>query len=131
MSTIFMKIIQGEIPCHRLAENDRFLAFLDVRPVAHGHTLVIPKLEVDYLFDLNDELLSEIMIFARPVAKALEKAIPCKRVGIMVAGLEVPHAHVHLIPINAVSDLNFAHSRAAEPGELAEVAEKVRAVLEP
>jgi histidine triad (HIT) family protein len=129
MSTIFMKIIQGEIPCHRLAENDRFLAFLDVRPVSRGHTLVIPKQEVDYLFDLSDDLLSEIMVFARPVARAIEKAIPCERIGIMVAGLEVPHAHVHLIPINAISDLNFANSRAAEPGELLEVAEKVQAIL--
>lgn len=129
MSTIFMKIIQGEIPCHRLAENDRFLAFLDVRPVSRGHTLVIPKQEVDYLFDLSDDLLGEIMVFARPVARAIEKAVPCERIGIMVAGLEVPHAHVHLIPINAISDLNFANSRAAEPGELMEVAEKVQAIL--
>lgn len=130
MSTIFMKIIEGEIPCHRLAENDRFLAFLDVRPIAQGHALVIPKQEVDYLFDLSDDLLGEIMLFARPVARAIEKVVPCKRIGIMVAGLEVPHAHVHLVPIQAVSDLNFANSRAAEPGELMDLAHKIQAVLD-
>ena len=129
MSTIFTKIIEGEIPCQRLAENDKFLAFLDVRPIAHGHALVIPKTEVDYLFDLDDATLGEIMVFARPVARPIEKVVSCERVGIMVAGLEVPHAHVHLVPINAVSDLNFANSKAAEPGELKDLADKVRAEL--
>ena len=129
MSTIFTKIINGEIPCHRLAENEDFLAFLDVRPVAYGHALVIPKQEVDYLFDLDDARLADIMVFSRPVARAIEKVVPCERIGIMVAGLEVPHAHIHLIPINAVSDLNFANSKAAEPGQLKELADKILAVL--
>lgn len=130
MSTLFSKIIAGQVPCHRIAENDRFLAFLDIRPVNPGHTLVIPKREVDYLFDLDDDLLGGIMLFARPIARALGKEVPCRKVGIMVAGLEVPHAHVHLIPINAVGDLNFARAKEAAPEELADLAARIRSRLE-
>ena len=107
MPTLFSRIVAGEIPCHKIAEDDRFLAFLDIMPLAQGHTLVIPKLEVDRFFDLPDDLLSGINVFARDVALKLERAIPCERVGIAVIGLEVPHAHVHLIPLNGVADINF------------------------
>lgn len=129
MSTIFKKIIDGEIPCHKLAEDDRFLAFLDVRPVKPGHALVIPKKEVDYIFDLDDDLLGGIMRFARPVAKAIAKVVPCAKIGVTVVGLEVRHTHVHLIPINAISDMNFANARAEEPAKLAELAAKIRAEM--
>ena len=129
MSSIFTKIINGEIPCHKLAENDDFLSFLDVRPIVEGHALVIPKKEVDYFFDLDDDLLSRIMLFGRPVAKAIEQVVPCQRVGVMVAGLEVPHAHVHLVPINKVTDLNFANATPADMDALGVLAEKIRALL--
>jgi histidine triad (HIT) family protein len=129
MSTIFSKIIRGEIPCHKIAEDDRFLAFLDVRPVKPGHTLVIPKQEVDYLFDLDDELLGGIMVFARPIAKAIGQVVPCAKVGVTVVGLEVRHAHVHLIPINGISDMNFALARSEDPEKLADMADKIRALL--
>ena len=107
MPSLFSRIVAGEIPCHKIAENDRFLAFLDIMPLAEGHTLVIPKLEVDRFFDLPDDLLSGINLFARDVALQLERAIPCERVGVAVIGLEIPHAHVHLIPLNGVADINF------------------------
>lgn len=129
MSTIFKKIINGEIPCHKIAEDDRFLAFLDVRPVRPGHTLVIPKQEIDYIFDLDDELLGGIFVFSRPVAKAIARVVPCAKVGVTVVGLEVRHAHVHLIPIHAISDMNFAHARAEDPEKLAEMAAKIRAFI--
>lgn len=130
MPTIFTKIIAGEIPCHKLAENDTYLSFLDIRPIAHGHALVIPKLEVNYIFDLEDELLQGLLTFGKPIAKALEAEVTCKRIGIMVAGLEVPHAHVHLVPMNAISDLNFANANP-EPDHdaLGALAERVRARL--
>ncbi|MFZ4543510.1 MAG: HIT family protein [Saprospiraceae bacterium] len=111
MASIFTKIINGEIPCHKIAENDKFLAFLDAFPLMNGHVLVVPKLEVDHLFDLPDELLTEILVFARPIAKAIEAAVPCVRVGISVIGLEVPHAHVHLLPINNMGDMDFRKER--------------------
>ncbi len=111
MATIFTKIINGEIPCFKVAENDRFLAFLDIRPVAFGHTLVIPKAEVDYYFDMPDDDLAALNVFAKKVAHVLGQEVPCLRIGVMVAGLEVPHAHVHLIPIKAVSDLSFSNPR--------------------
>lgn len=130
MSTIFQKILSGELPCHKIAEDDRFFAFFDIRPVKPGHTLVIPKKQIDYLFDMDDELLAGIMLFSRPIATALAKEIPCLKVGVMVAGLEVRHAHVHLIPINAVGDLNFAHARAEDPQKLADLAARVRSHLE-
>ena len=127
MSTIFSKIIAGDIPCHKIAENDKFLAFLDIFPLRKGHTLVIPKKEVDYLFDLDDDLLSEINVFAKGVAKKIEKAIPCKRIGVTVIGLEVPHAHVHLIPINGVADMNFEQPKLElSQEELASIAESIR-----
>tara|TARA_B110000438_G_scaffold101085_1_gene99961 strand:+ start:392 stop:778 length:387 start_codon:yes stop_codon:yes gene_type:complete len=108
MSSIFTKIINGEIPSYKIAENDKFLAFLDVMPLSLGHTLVVPKQEIDYLYDLPDQLLGELFIFSKAVALKLEKVIDCERIGVTVIGLEVPHAHVHLIPINNVSDMNFA-----------------------
>ena len=129
MPTIFTKIIAGEIPAHKILEDDRYLAFLDLRPVNQGHTLVIPKQEVDYIFDMEDDLLKGLMVFAKKVAKAIGKAFPCKKVGIMVAGIEVPHAHVHLIPINSVGDLSFARAKTAAQEELAQAAQKIRANL--
>jgi histidine triad (HIT) family protein len=107
MATIFTKIIKGEIPSYKVAEDDNFYAFLDINPLAKGHTLVVPKKEVDYMFDLDDETLGGLHIFAKKIAKAIEKAVPCKRIGTTVIGLEVPHAHLHLIPINGINDMNF------------------------
>jgi len=107
MATIFSRIVKGEIPAWKIAENDDFLAFLDINPLAEGHTLVIPKEETDYIFDVEDRLLGDMMIFSKKVAQAIGKAIPCKRVGVAVLGLEVSHAHIHLIPINNLGDINF------------------------
>ena len=109
--TIFSKIIAGEIPCYKIAENEKFFAFLDIFPLREGHVLVVPKKEVDNLFDLPAEYLGEMLLFARPIAKAIEKAFDCNRCGISVIGLEVPHAHIHLIPINSAKDLNFTQSK--------------------
>ena len=117
MATLFSKIISGEIPCYKVAENEKCLAFLDIRPVVVGHTLVIPKIEVDYYFDLEDSYLAELNLFAKKVAKVLDKEIDCRRVGVMIAGLEVPHAHIHLIPINAVADLSFTNERVVLSSE--------------
>lgn len=111
MATIFTKIIKGEIPSHKVFEDEKFYAFLDINPLAKGHTLVIPKQEVDYLFDIDDELLSEMIVVSKKVAKALEKAVSCTRVGMMVVGLEVPHAHIHLIPIQTERDMNLSNKR--------------------
>lgn len=111
MSSIFTKIIKGEIPCYKIAEDDRFFAFLDINPLAKGHTLVIPKQEVDYLFDLDDQLLADMNVFAKKIAIAQKKVISCKRVGVAVLGLEVPHAHVHLIPMNSEADVNFSNPK--------------------
>ena len=108
MATIFSKILSGEIPCYKIAENTEFLAFLDINPLSLGHTLVIPKIEVDYLFDLEDDVLGRMMTFSKGVARKLKANLNCKRIGISVIGLEVPHAHIHLIPINAISDMNFS-----------------------
>jgi histidine triad (HIT) family protein len=108
MASIFTKIVRGEIPSYRIAEDQKFYAFLDINPLAKGHTLVIPKTEVDYLFDLDDQLLGEMMIFAKKVALAIDKTMDCKRVGIAVLGLEVPHAHIHLCPINDLYDIDFS-----------------------
>jgi len=124
--TIFSKIIKGEIPSYKIAENEKFYAFLDIFPLRQGHTLVVPKTEVENLFDLGPEYLSEILIFAQPIAKAIEKAFPCDRCGISVIGLEVPHAHVHLIPINNANDLNFTqHKPKALEEKLKEAQEKI------
>ncbi len=111
MPSIFSKIIKGEIPCYKIAENDDFIAFLDVFPLKKGHVLVVPKKEVDYIFDLEDETYIGLMNFSKTIAAAIKKAISCNRVGVSVVGLEVPHAHVHLIPINTVNDMNFSNSK--------------------
>jgi histidine triad (HIT) family protein len=111
MATIFKKIINGEIPCFRVAENEEFLAFLDINPLVKGHTLVIPKLEVDYIFNLEDDLLGRMMIFAKQVAKKMDKVFDCARIGVTVIGLEVPHAHIHLIPINGIADMDFSQPK--------------------
>ena len=111
MATIFSKIVQGEIPCYKIAEDERYFAFLDINPLSIGHTLVVPKKEIDYIFDLDDELLSGLTVFAKKVALAIEKVIDCKRIGILVLGLDVAHAHVHLIPINKVGDINLANPK--------------------
>lgn len=111
MATIFSKIIKGEIPCYKIAENDNFFAFLDIRPMAKGHVLVIPKHETDYLFDLDDDVLSEMIVYSKKIAKAIQKVVPCKRIGLMVIGMEVPHAHIHLIPINTEGDMNLSNPR--------------------
>lgn len=129
MPTIFTKILSGEILAHKILENEKYLAFLDIRPVNPGHTLVIPKQEVDYIFDLEDELLKGLMVFAKKVARAIKSAVPCQKVGVMVAGIEVPHAHIHLIPINSVGDLNFARAKAMPQEELGAIASKIRAAL--
>ncbi|MBI5539636.1 MAG: HIT family protein [Bacteroidia bacterium] len=127
MSSIFSKIVAGEIPCFKIAETEEFLAFLDVSPLAKGHTLVIPKKEIDYIFNIEDNTLSELTLFAKKVAKAIEKTIPCKRIGIAVIGLEVPHAHIHLIPINNVSDIDFSRPKLSfAKEEMTEIAEKIR-----
>ena len=125
--TIFSRIIQGEIPSYRIAENDKFFAFLDIFPLREGHVLVVPKTEVDNLFDLPDAYLQEMLLFARPIAKAIEKSFPCNRCGIEVIGLEVPHAHMHLIPINAANDLNFTQPGKAKASDesLKQVQEKI------
>ena len=124
--TIFSKIIAGEIPAYKIAENDRFFAFLDIFPLREGHTLVVPKIEVDQFFDLADSYLSEILVFARPIAKAIEKAFPCDRCGLSVVGLEVPHAHLHLVPIDSSDDLNFTrHKLKLGPERLKAAQEKI------
>lgn len=128
MPSIFTRIVKGEIPCHKIAESDNYLAFLDINPLAKGHTLVIPKKEIDYIFDLDEDTLSGLMLFAKKVAKAIDATIPCERVGVSVIGLEVPHAHVHLIPINTIGDLNFAKPKLKiEHPELAEIAKAISA----
>jgi histidine triad (HIT) family protein len=124
--TIFSKIIAGEIPSYKIAENDKFFAFLDIFPLREGHTLVVPKTETDNLFDLPQEYLEEMLVFARPIAKAIEKAFDCNRCGISVIGLEVPHAHIHLVPINSANDLNFTNSKLKlSPGEMMQVQQKI------
>ena len=111
MATIFTKIINGEIPCYKIAEDNRFFAFLDINPLAKGHTLIVPRQETDYIFDMNSEDLAAMMIFAQKVAKAVEKIVSCKRIGVAVLGLEVPHAHIHLVPINSENDISFSKPR--------------------
>ena len=127
MASIFSQIVAGDIPSHRIAENDEFLAFLDINPLAEGHTLVIPKTEIDYFFDLDAGLLSRINLFAQDVAQKIEAAIPCKRVGVAVIGLEVPHAHMHLIPLQNVADINFERPKLTfTADELAATAERIK-----
>jgi len=130
MATIFTQIVQGEIPSYKIAEDDHFYSFLDIHPLAKGHTLVIPKLETDYLFDLEDTLLSQMMVFSKNVAKAIERVIPCNRIGLAVLGLEVPHAHIHLVPINSESDISFSKPKLKlTDSEFEEIAEKIRAEI--
>ena len=128
--TIFTKIINGEIPCYKVAENDRFFAFLDIAPMTKGHTLVIPKFEADkegdYIFDMDDEMYAGLMMFAKQVAKAIEAAVPCKRVGVAVMGMEVPHVHVHLIPMNSEKDMVISNPKLKlEASEMAEIAANI------
>jgi histidine triad (HIT) family protein len=130
MSTLFSRIIRGEIPSYKIAENDHFYAFLDISPLRPGHTLVVPKLETDYLFDLPEAYLRELLVFARPIAGAIQDAVPCKRCGIAVIGLEVPHAHLHLVPINNADDLNFTRPKLSlKPAEMKAVQDKICANL--
>ena len=130
MPSIFSRIIAGEIPSFKIAENDSFYAFLDVFPLSEGHTLVVPKLEVDNIFDLEPELYKELFAFAQLVAKAIQQAIPCKKVGLSVVGLEVPHAHIHLIPINQVNDMNFSREKLkASDSALLEIQQKIASYL--
>lgn len=127
MATIFTKIVEREIPAHIVAEDENYLAFLDINPLVEGHTLVIPKKEVDYIFDLDHQTLAGLFSFSKGVAKAIEKVITCERIGVSVIGLEVPHAHMHLIPINAVNDMNFSQMKLSpSKEELAETARKIK-----
>ena len=130
MPTIFTKIINGEIPAYKVAENDKFLAFLDISPNAKGHTLCIPKEEVNKIFDLDEETYLELMAFSRKVAKGIEKAVSCRRVGMAVVGLEVPHVHVHLIPLNSMGDMNFAQEQELSEEEFKKVAADIKAAIE-
>ncbi len=130
MATIFSRIVSGEIPCYKIAENDQFLAFLDINPLVEGHTLVIPKREEDYIFHLADEELAGLMVFAKKIALAIEKVTPCERIGVAVIGLEVPHAHVHLAPINGLYDIDFRKPKLQLTSEeFNSIAEKIRAAL--
>lgn len=130
MSTLFSRIIRGEIPSYKIAENDQFYAFLDISPLRPGHTLVVPKLETDYLFDIPEAYLRELLVFARPIARAIQDAVPCKRCGIAVIGLEVPHAHLHLVPIDNADDLNFTRPKLSlKPAEMKAVQDKICANL--
>ncbi len=130
MSTIFSKIVNGEIPAYKIADDENYLAFLDVFPLKPGHALVIPKLENDYIFDLDDAQLAGLMVFAKKVAKGIRKVIPCKRIGVAVIGLEVPHTHIHLIPMEHVGDMNFANPKMKiAPEEMQIIADKIRAQI--
>lgn len=129
--TIFSKIIAGEIPSYKIAENDSFFAFLDINPVNWGHTLVVPKTETDYIFDIPDAELGDMMVFAKRVAKALKSAMPCRKIGVTVLGLEVPHAHIHLVPLQKEGDMDFRHKISdPDPARMREIAEKVSAAFE-
>lgn len=129
MASVFTQIVNGDIPCHKILEDDQYLAFLDINPIRPGHTLVITKRQIDYIFDLGDNLLSGLMIFSKKVGTAIKKATYCQRVGVVVAGYEVPHTHVHLIPTNSMSDFNFALSQQADQGELAAMVKKIQEYL--
>ncbi|MGC9151462.1 MAG: HIT family protein [Microbacter sp.] len=127
MASIFSRIISGEIPCYKVAEDDRFFAFLDINPLAKGHTLVVPKIEEDYLFNLDDETLQAYIVFAKKVAKGIEKAIPCQRIGLAVIGLDVPHAHIHLVPLNKPNDIDFAKPKLVlSPEEMQAIASSIQ-----
>ena len=126
MATIFTKIIKGEIPCYKIAEDDRYFAFLDINPLKAGHTLVVPKIETDYLFELEDDQLAGLILFSKKVAEAIKNVIPCNRIGVAVLGLEVPHAHIHLIPMDSMDDVNFKNPKLKfSPEEFKAIAEKI------
>ncbi len=130
MATIFTKIIKGEIPCYKVAEDSRYFAFLDINPLKAGHTLVVPKIETDYIFDLDDDQLAGMILFSKKVAKAIKKAIPCKRIGVAVLGLEVPHAHIHLVPMDNMEDVNFKNPKLKfTPEEFKEIAAKINSKI--
>ena len=127
MATIFTRIIKGEIPCYRIAEDENYFAFLDINPLHEGHTLVVPKAETDYIFDLDDNTLSGLMLFSARIARAIEKVVECNRIGVAVIGLEVPHVHVHLVPMNTMDDINFMRPKLKfSQEEFEEIAEKIR-----
>jgi len=127
MATIFTRIIKGEIPCYKIAEDDRYFAFLDINPLKAGHTLVVPKQETDYFFDLDDDQLAGLILFSKKVAKAIRSAIPCNRIAVAVVGLEVPHVHIHLIPMDTMNDVNFKNPKLRfTPEEFAGIAEKIK-----
>jgi histidine triad (HIT) family protein len=126
MATIFTKIINGEIPCYKIAEDENFFAFLDISPLREGHTLVVPKTEKDYIFDLDDDQLSGMIIFSKKVASAIRSAIPCNRIGVAILGLEVPHAHIHLVPMDSMEDVNFRNPKLKlTPDEFKEIADRI------
>lgn len=131
MASIFTKIVNREIPGHIVAEDDRFLAFLDINPLVEGHCLVIPKQEIDYIFEMPDELFADLHLFAKKVAKGLEKVVPCLRIGVSVIGVEVPHAHIHLVPLNSIDDINFSRPKLnPSKEELADLADKIREAIQ-
>jgi histidine triad (HIT) family protein len=131
MATIFTRIIKGEIPCYKVAEDERYFAFLDINPLKAGHTLVVPKQETDYIFDLDDEKLSGLILFSKKIAKAIRAAFPCNRIGIAILGLEVPHAHIHLVPMDSMEDINFKNPKLKfTPEEFKEIVEKIIEKLE-
>ncbi|TDE08546.1 HIT family protein [Dyadobacter psychrotolerans] len=129
MASIFSKIVNGEIPSHKIAETEDFLAFLDAFPITKGHVLVIPKTEIDYIFDLDEELYAKLFLFAKSIVPALQKTVPCLRIGVSVIGLEVPHAHIHLLPLNSMSDADFSKKIKISQEELAQLAEEIRGNL--
>lgn len=127
MSSIFTKIVNGEIPCYKVDENEDFLAFLDIQPIIKGHTLVIPKKEIDYIFDIDDKLLADYILFAKSVAKKMDKVFDCNRIGMTVVGLEVPHAHIHLMPINSITDMDFNKPKLSlSPEEMTKIAQSIQ-----
>jgi histidine triad (HIT) family protein len=130
MPTLFARIVRGEIPCHKIAETERALAFLDVMPVREGHTLVIPKDPIDDIFDVPDDLLGDLMVLAKQVSRGIRQVVPCRKVGVAVVGLEVPHAHIHLIPIDGIGDMNFLDKQNPGPEALAATAARIRKALE-
>lgn len=127
MSSIFTKIVNGEIPCYKVDENEDFLAFLDIQPIIKGHTLVIPKKEIDYIFDIDDKLLADYILFAKSVAKKMDKVFDCNRIGMTVVGLEVPHAHIHMMPINSITDMDFNKPKLSlSPEEMTKIAQSIQ-----
>ncbi|MBP1666582.1 MAG: histidine triad protein [Bacteroidetes bacterium] len=127
MATLFSRIIKGEIPCYKIAEDDRYFAFLDINPLKAGHTLVVPKQETDYIFDLDNEMLAGLIVFSKKVAVAIKKAFPCNRIGVAVLGLEIPHVHIHLVPMDSMEDVNFRNPKLKfTPEEFKQIAEKIR-----